>query len=392
MTEIVVGVDASATSVSALRWALTEARLRRIGVRAVLAWSGGGLPVALGPAGVPSAPADLEAAAAAMLHRAVTEAVDGLAAGDRVRVTESTVRDLPARALVRESTAARMLVVGASAASRHRRAATGSLAEVCVREARVPVVITHHDATPGSTGRVFAAPLERMAPDAGSAVTVASRDRLPVLVGVDGSAPSLAAVRWATRDACLRGVPLVMANVRPHWPRVPGSFPGSWRASRDGRITEEILDYCAAESRRACAEVTLLPLAVDGVPAASLLRLARDAQILVVGGREASMFSPRPLRAPGRDAVIHAPCPVVIVRPERTGCTTPGGCADEGGNDHDCRSFRGSEGHGQADSHAARRAGSRGGRPAPCRGRGHGAASRGGTALTRRPDGGGGRR
>ncbi|WP_041255124.1 hypothetical protein [Frankia sp. EAN1pec] len=56
MTEIVVGVDASATSVSALRWALTEARLRRIGVRAVLAWTGGGLPVALGPVRAPSGP------------------------------------------------------------------------------------------------------------------------------------------------------------------------------------------------------------------------------------------------------------------------------------------------------------------------------------------------
>ncbi|MCK9925962.1 universal stress protein [Frankia sp. Mgl5] len=323
MTEIIVGVDASAASASALRWALVEAGLHRVGVRAVLAWSGRNLPPARGPVAVPSASADLEAAAAAVLHRAVEDAVDSLGARGRVRVTESTVRGLPAHALVRESAAGQMLVVGAPAASRHRRAATGSLAEVCVREARVPVVIAHHNAIPGPTGRVPADQPERTGPDAGPAI--GCRERLPVLVGVDGSAPSLAAVRWATREACLRGVPLVMANARPHWSRVPSSFPGSWRASRDGRITEEILDYCAAESRRVCAEVTVLPLAVDGVPAASLLRLARDAQLLVVGGRDTSAFGPRPLRAPGRDAVIHAPCPVVVVRPEWTRCPVPVG-------------------------------------------------------------------
>ncbi|OAA25665.1 universal stress protein UspA-like protein [Frankia sp. EI5c] len=283
LTEIVVGVNGSAASLPALRWALDEARLHGAGVRAVLASAGPGVP--------PEVATTTGNPARALLHRAVEEALRGEDQAEPVPITELIVQDHPGHTLVGMSAEARMLVVGAPSHSRHRRVVAGSLAEVCVRAARVPVVVAHD--------------LDLPRP----------RDPRPVLVGVDGTAPSVAAVRRATREAWLRGVPLVMANARPRWPRVPDSFPRSWQTSRDLRISEEILDYCAAESRQVTTEVSLRPLADDDAAPASLLRLAREAQLLVVGGREGWAGGSWRPGSPARECVIHAPCPVMVVRP-----------------------------------------------------------------------------
>jgi len=160
MVDIVVGVDASTSSALALRWALEEARLHNSGVRAVLALPGGRLPSAVERAAEPSDLGDPTAAAVRVLHRLVMEAtlarahealrptgetslVSSTPVGETTLVSETVVRALPADALLRASATAHMLVVGAPGHSRPRRACAGSLAEVCARQARVPVVVAH---------------------------------------------------------------------------------------------------------------------------------------------------------------------------------------------------------------------------------------------------------
>ena len=63
--EVVVGVDGSDGSGRALAWALREARLRRVGVRAVTVWSGGQPP---GDGGGPTTVAELEQAVEARMR------------------------------------------------------------------------------------------------------------------------------------------------------------------------------------------------------------------------------------------------------------------------------------------------------------------------------------
>jgi nucleotide-binding universal stress UspA family protein len=63
-------------------------------------------------------------------------------------------------------------------------------------------------------------------------------------------------------------------------------------------------------------QVKVLPLAVDGVATANTLSLAQNAQMLVVGAWDQDgrhRWTPGDLT---RECVIHAPCPVAVVRPE----------------------------------------------------------------------------
>ena len=172
MVDIVVGVDASTSSALALRWALEEARLHNSGVRAVLALPGGRLPSAVERAAEPSDLGDPTAAAVRVLHRLVMEAtlarahealrptgetslVSSTPVGETTLVSETVVRALPADALLRASATAHMLVVGAPGHSRPRRACAGSLAEVCARQARVPVVTARSSRAPAWVRTIF---------------------------------------------------------------------------------------------------------------------------------------------------------------------------------------------------------------------------------------------
>lgn len=73
---------------------------------------------------------------------------------------------------------------------------------------------------------------------------------LPLVVGVDGSEPSLRAVDWATDEATLRGVPLrlVYASL---WER----YEGAALAEDVGRPSEQVMadDIVEAAARRPTA-------------------------------------------------------------------------------------------------------------------------------------------
>ena len=57
-----------------------------------------------------------------------------------------------------------------------------------------------------------------------------------ILVGVDGSAESDAAIGWATREATMRGVPITLMHVVPPIPN-GRRLPGNQRSRRCGNRT-----------------------------------------------------------------------------------------------------------------------------------------------------------
>jgi len=68
--------------------------------------------------------------------------------------------------------------------------------------------------------------------------------RYGIVVGVDGSAASDFAVRWAARDAAMRHIPLTLAHmmnsVTMMWPQVPMSAEAVvWQEDDGRRILEE---------------------------------------------------------------------------------------------------------------------------------------------------------
>ncbi|WP_444308892.1 universal stress protein, partial [Mycobacterium marinum] len=74
---------------------------------------------------------------------------------------------------------------------------------------------------------------------------------LGIVVGVDGSAASYAAVSWAARDATLRHVPLTLVHMVnqavPMWPEMPMMTSMSAWQEEDGRQVLEQAGKIAQE-------------------------------------------------------------------------------------------------------------------------------------------------
>jgi nucleotide-binding universal stress UspA family protein len=140
MSGIVVGVDGSPSSLSALDWALTEAAARGTALT-VLAVA----PVAVGAFGIAAEryPADEEDRK--KVEQATRESVDAAAAqrsgGAAADVTIRAVSGLPVDELLKASRDADMLVVGARGAGGFARLLLGSVSSKLTHYAQCPVVI-----------------------------------------------------------------------------------------------------------------------------------------------------------------------------------------------------------------------------------------------------------
>jgi nucleotide-binding universal stress UspA family protein len=140
-----------------------------------------------------------------------------------------------------------------------------------------------------------------------------------IVVGVDGSPSSRAALRWAVRQAVLTGgtvnavtafqVPAGMTGYA--WGQGPVGFDDAAEREADARkaldavISEEGVP---TESHQVTAQV------VYGHPAEVLMDAAADADLLVVGSRGHGAFAGALLGSVGQYCAHHAQCPVLIIR------------------------------------------------------------------------------
>lgn len=132
---IVVGVDASAGSVAALDFALTEAVLRGCAVEVVTGWLDDGALVERAAESVASGSARVHAVQDAVVDRCL----DGRAATPPLE--RVVVHDYAGRVLVSRAERAAMVVVGSREPPGRRRQLLGSVAEYCLRHSPAPVVI-----------------------------------------------------------------------------------------------------------------------------------------------------------------------------------------------------------------------------------------------------------
>ncbi|UXY23525.1 universal stress protein [Streptomyces cynarae] len=136
-----------------------------------------------------------------------------------------------------------------------------------------------------------------------------------VVVGVDGSSSSHAALRWAVRYAGLIGgtVEAVAA-----WD-LPGAYGWSAlavdadfdEAVARQRLKQELNDVLGPEEAASARALVLRGNTVD-----VLLTAAEGAEALVVGSRGRGGFARALLGSVSQHVAQHAKCPVVIVRPE----------------------------------------------------------------------------
>lgn len=142
---IVVGVDGSAASLEALRWAADEARLRGARLVALHAWVF--VPAApIGDPGMIAIPAgDLAGQLEAETEAARAELADSIAGvlgpEPDVEVEARLAENDAAEALVAESESADLVVVGSHGRSGLRAAILGSVSRHVVDHAHCPVVV-----------------------------------------------------------------------------------------------------------------------------------------------------------------------------------------------------------------------------------------------------------
>ena len=131
-----------------------------------------------------------------------------------------------------------------------------------------------------------------------------------IVVGVDGSPHSDAALRWSIDEAEVRNgeVTAVFAWQVPFL-----SFPGAFdRDELEQASKEFIVDNVSRVEKT--PPVPLLTLVAEGDPAASLIKAAKGANLLVVGTRGRSPWSGLLLGSVSQRCAAAAPCPVVLVK------------------------------------------------------------------------------
>jgi nucleotide-binding universal stress UspA family protein len=143
-----------------------------------------------------------------------------------------------------------------------------------------------------------------------------------IVVGVDGSAASDAAVRWAVREARLRRatVHLVSAYHSDSRQRAQYVPPSSRMTPGQERCAAEALLAEAMElARLYLPPVRLTGEVANEPPARALLDRAAHAELLVLGTTRPALQPEQPPQAMGpvaRPCLRLAHCPVVVVSPD----------------------------------------------------------------------------
>ena len=140
----------------------------------------------------------------------------------------------------------------------------------------------------------------------------------PIVVGVDGSESSKAAVEVAFEQAAARGASLVAVNV---WSDVSvqpslGASPEDplWSSIQTGE--EVVLSERLAGYQERYPDVTVERIVARDRPVRVLSEFAEKAQLIVVGSRGRGGFKGMLLGSTSNALLHTADCPVMIVRPE----------------------------------------------------------------------------
>ncbi|HEX8859799.1 MAG TPA: universal stress protein [Actinomycetes bacterium] len=132
--QIVVGVDGSAPSARALRWAAGEASARGSRLEAIQAWEGN--------IGVIPPPSASDEPFKRHANESLAAAVDGLPADERpAKIDSRTVQGKAAAVLIEASAGADLLVVGSHGHGGVAGALLGSVSRRVAEHAHCPVVI-----------------------------------------------------------------------------------------------------------------------------------------------------------------------------------------------------------------------------------------------------------
>ncbi|MFB7497500.1 universal stress protein [Streptomyces sp. NPDC056161] len=141
----------------------------------------------------------------------------------------------------------------------------------------------------------------------------------PLVVGVDGSEPSLLAVDWAAAEAVRHGVPLLLVHASL-WERYEAALPVGERGRAAGRTAAQHIVAAAAD--RAARRAPGVEIGTDIVPedaTHALLRETGRAFAVVTGARARGGPAGMLPGAVGPAVAARAHSPVIVVRGDAAG-------------------------------------------------------------------------
>jgi nucleotide-binding universal stress UspA family protein len=285
---LLVGVDGTEGSVEALRWAAHEAARRSWPLHVMTCAE---LPVAV-EAGLIGSGGTTGLAMDSIVtdHEAVNQrAVDvARSFGLEVEVSGETVLGSPGYALVGAAHAEDLIVVGATAHPGRLADVLGSVATLITHRAHCPVVVVHgSDRRDALIGRI--------------------------VVGVDGSDGSQAALDWAIDEAMCCDAELVLVHGWSY--PYQGPRTGISEPRDDMRLDAmRTLEACGFRVREIAPALRCHSIISEQSPAKAVIDAGKDADLVVVGSRGHGGFAALLLGSVSRTVLQHAQVPVVIVR------------------------------------------------------------------------------
>jgi nucleotide-binding universal stress UspA family protein len=202
--------------------------------------------------------------------------------------------------LLEQAEHADVLVVGSRGRGAMRSALLGSVALHCTTHAPCPIVVVH--------------PVEQLAPSP------------RVVVGVDGSAESRAALVAAVQEAGRTGAEVeVVATYFPTdcWTDVTRVLVQSVEAIRADleRRTDALVEDVLREQAGTGGEPRVRIAVLEGPAGEVLVHRARNAQLLVVGSRGRGAIRGLLLGSVALHCAMHATGPVMLVHPQPSRAT-----------------------------------------------------------------------
>jgi nucleotide-binding universal stress UspA family protein len=127
-----------------------------------------------------------------------------------------------------------------------------------------------------------------------------------IVVGVDGSEDSLAAVQLA----------VAAWEIPPNALLIAGAIPGFLESARQD--AEQVVQTALARAKQVRPGISCEGKVIQGHPGRVLVEEAQEAILVVVGSRGRGGFASLVLGSVSLQVVLHAPCSVVVVRPGPT--------------------------------------------------------------------------
>ena len=289
---VLVGVDGSVCAEGALSWAAAEASYRHCPLHIVHAidWPTTGNPIDMTVNG--SMSRDLHAAAEWILGAAENHA---RRAAPGIGVTTELFVAGIASTVLSQAQDAVLVVVGSRGVGGFRGLLLGSVSATSAARAPCPVIVVrpHRDGTAFPTS-----------------------PRGQIVVGVDGSEISTAAVRFAFQEAARRHVGVIAVHAAMARQRHPSyGGPAAIAEQVEQQLFDESLDHLRVPG------IHLQTKLVHSHPAQALIDESADAELVVVGSHGSGGFAGMLLGSVSQAVLQHAGCPVAVVRPRRATST-----------------------------------------------------------------------